>query len=177
MGNRDDRERMRRHFGFAPQGDAPLNYSIDIGPFRVLVLDTSVPGSDAGRLDEHTLHWLHAELSAARTAPSLLAMHHPPLLTGSPAWDQIALDHESRASLAAELENQQQVRAVLSAHIHRPLVAEFVGRPLLVSPSTYVQFPLSFVATTLEPDNEPPGYLVHVITEDAQLVSSVETVP
>jgi 3',5'-cyclic AMP phosphodiesterase CpdA len=177
MGNRDDRERVRHHFGFAPQGDAPLNYSVEAGPFRVLVLDTSVPGADGGHLDEPTLRWLHNELSVDMTVPTLLAMHHPPLLTGSPAWDQIALDSESRSSLANELADHDNVRAILGAHLHRPLLTEFVGRPVLVSASTYVQFPLSVGARTLVPDDEPPGYLVHVITGDAQLVSSFQTVP
>jgi 3',5'-cyclic-AMP phosphodiesterase len=177
MGNRDSRERLRHYFEFAPRADEPLDYSVDIGPFRVLVLDTSVPGSDAGRLDEPSLRWLHDQLSADRTTPTLLAMHHPPLLTGSSAWDQIALDGESRSSLATALAGHHQVQAILGAHLHRPLLAEFVGRPLLVAPSTYVQFPLRPTARTLEPNDEPPGYLVHVMTEDARLFSSFETVP
>jgi Icc protein len=177
MGNRDSRERLRHYFEFAPRADEPLNYSVDIAAFRVLVLDTSVPGSDAGRIDEPSLRWLHDQLSADRTTPTLLAMHHPPLLTGSPAWDQIALDGESRSSLASALAGHQQVRAILGAHLHRPLLAEFAGCPLLVGPSTYVQFPLSLAARTLEPDDEPPGYLVHVMTEDARLISSFETTP
>jgi 3',5'-cyclic-AMP phosphodiesterase len=177
MGNRDDRGRLRHHFGLVPEGPVPLNYAVDVEPFRVLVLDTSVPGSDAGHLDACSLQWLHDELSADRTAPTLLAMHHPPVLTGSPAWDRIALDGESRSSLGAELADHQQVRAILGAHLHRPLVSEFAGRPVLVSPSTYAQFPLSLTAATLEPDHEPPGYLVHVITHDAQLVSLFASAP
>ena len=170
-------KRLRHLFGFAPGGDGPLNYAVDIGPFRVLVLDTSVPGSDAGHLDELSVRWLRDELSDERTAPTLLVMHHPPLLTGSLAWDRIALDGESRSSLAAELADHRQVRALLGAHLHRPLLSEFAGGPVLVSPSTYVQFPVSLTATTLEPDDEPPGYVVHVITDDARLISTFETVP
>lgn len=176
MGNRDDRQRLGHHFGFAAQGDAPLNYAVAVGPFRVLVVDTSVPGSDSGHLDERSLRWLHDQLSANRTAPTLLAMHHPPLLTGSPAWDRIALERESRGRLAAELTNHGQVQAILGAHLHRPLATQFAGRPLLVSPSTYAQFPLSLTAKTLDPNDEPPGYLVHTIIDDAQLLSSFETV-
>lgn len=176
MGNRDDRERLRDCFGFGPEGDGPLNYAVDIGPLRALVLDTSVPGSDAGHLEDRTMRWLHDKLSD-RTVPTVLVMHHPPLLTGSLAWDQIALDDESRTRLADELADNQQVHAVLGAHLHRPLVTEFAGCPVLVAPSTYVQFPLSLAATTLEPNNEPPGYVVHLITNRARLVSSFETVP
>lgn len=176
MGNRDDRERLRRHFGFAAQGDGPLHYAVDAGSFRVLVVDTSVPGSDSGRLDEHSSRWLHDQLSADRTAPTLLAMHHPPVVTGSPAWDRIALDRESRLTLAAELADHPQVQAILGAHLHRPLATQFAGRPLLVSPSTYAQFPLSLTASALDPDREPPGYLVHVIADEARLLSSFETV-
>jgi Icc protein len=51
MGNRDDRERMRRHFGIPPASGAPLNYATDIGAIRLIVIDTTIPGDDAGDLD------------------------------------------------------------------------------------------------------------------------------
>jgi 3',5'-cyclic-AMP phosphodiesterase len=176
MGNRDDRERLRHHFGLTAAGDAPLNYAVTAGPFRLLVVDTTVPGSDSGRLEPSSLRWLDEQLSADRSTPSLLALHHPPLLTGSPAWDQIALDSASRRELAAVLAGARQVHAILGAHLHRPVATDFAGRPLLVSPSTYAQFPLSLTAHGLEPDDEPPGYVVHLITDGPGLLSSFQTV-
>jgi Icc protein len=142
----------------------------------VLVLDTTIPGHDGGRLDPERLAWLEHELSASRTAPTLLAMHHPPLLTGSAAWDRIALDDRSRGGLGEVLDGHPQVRAILAGHLHRPLTTRFAGRPVLVSASTYAQFPLIFDAPGLAPNGEPPGYIAHVITADAQIISSFQSV-
>ena len=172
MGNRDDRERMRRHFGIPPASGAPLNYATDVGAIRLIVIDTTIPGDDAGDLDSGTLSWLDRELSSCPHTRTLLAMHHPPLITGSAAWDRIALAAESRAGLAEMLARHPQVQAILGAHLHRPLVAQFADRPLVVAPSTYAQFPLSLTATQLDPDDEPTGYVAHLITGDAQLISS-----
>ncbi len=177
MGNRDDRERLRHHFGIRPADGAPLNYTTDVGPVRMIVLDTTIPGHDAGRLDTQSLRWLERELRDFPHTPTLLAMHHPPLLTGSAAWDRIALADDSRAELAETLDGHPQVRKILGAHLHRPLLAQFADRPLLVAPSTYVQFPLRLQAVELDPADEPAGYVAHMITGDAQLISSFQTVP
>jgi Icc protein len=176
MGNCDHRERLRRHFGFPPANGAPLHYTTDLGPIRLIVLDTTIADQDAGRLDVQSLAWLERQLSTFPDTPTLLAMHHPPLLTGSAAWDCIALDADSRAGLAKTLGRHPQVRQILGAHLHRPLQTQFAGRPLLVAPSTYVQFPLRLAAVELDPGDEPPGYVAHMITHDAQLISSFQTV-
>lgn len=176
MGNHDDRERLRRHFGLRPAGGAPLHYATDLGPARLIVLDTTIPGHDAGGLDAQSLTWLERELSAFPDTPTLLAMHHPPLLTGSAAWDRFALAAESRVGLSETLTRHPQVRQILGAHLHRPLLAQFAARPLLVAPSTYVQFPLDLDAVELNPTDEPPGYIAHMLTGDAQLISSLQTV-
>jgi 3',5'-cyclic AMP phosphodiesterase CpdA len=176
MGNRDDRKMLRRQFGLGPAEGEPLHYATDLGPARLIVLDTTIPGKDGGKLDAESVAWLERELAARPREPTLLAMHHPPLRTGSPAWDRIALTEPSRVALADTLERHPQVRQILGAHVHRPLLAQFSGRPLVVAPSTYVQFPLRLHASELEPAAEPPGYVVHVITHAGQTTSYFETV-
>lgn len=176
MGNRDDRRALRRHFELGGDCDAPVRYAADLGPVRLLVLDTAIPGRDAGHLDRVSLTWLRGELEDHPRTPTVLAMHHPPLLTGSAAWDRIALSADARAAMAELLERHRQVRGILGAHLHRPLLTEFASRPLVISPSTYVQFPLDMLAAELDPADEPPAYVVHLIYEDARLISSVQTV-
>lgn len=176
MGNRDDRRQLRRQFGLEPAGDEPLHYATDLGPARLVVLDTTIPGNDGGRLDAESLAWLERELAARPREPTLLAMHHPPLLTRSPAWDRIALTELSRAGLADTLERHPQVRQILGAHVHRPLFTQFGGRPLVVAPSTFVQFPLRLRAADLEPADEPPGYVVHVVLDGGRTTSYFQTV-
>src|SRR5689334_11628969 len=51
-GNHDDRERMREAFsdrGYLP-AEGFLQYAADLGPLRLLALDTLVPGAPGGRL-------------------------------------------------------------------------------------------------------------------------------
>lgn len=176
MGNRDDRKTLRHQFGFDSADGAPLRYATDVGPARLLVLDTTIPGHDHGELDRESLSWLEDQLASLPDAPTVLAMHHPPLLTGSPAWDRLALDAHSRCQLSATLNRHPQVVQILGAHLHRPLVTRFASRALLVAPSTYVQFRLRSWATELDPSNEPPSYVVHLISDDGQLTSYFQTV-
>src|SRR4051812_25654406 len=64
-GNHDDRAALRRHFGL-PGGEADaVCYAVDLGPLRLVVLDSTIPGEDAGALDGGRLEWLKRELGAA----------------------------------------------------------------------------------------------------------------
>jgi 3',5'-cyclic AMP phosphodiesterase CpdA len=176
MGNHDDRETLRRQFGLGSGGDAPVCYAADFGQIRLIVLDTTIPGKDAGRLDGDSLSWLDHQLSDAPNTPTLLAMHHAPLITGEAAFDRIALNAESRAALEEILNRHPQVSRILGAHLHRPLLTEFASRPLMVAPSTYVQFPLDLDAVKLVAGDEPPGFVMHLISEDGSLISTFQTV-
>jgi 3',5'-cyclic-AMP phosphodiesterase len=55
------------------------------------VLETTRRGEDPGALDTERLDWLDAELAAEPELPTLFAMHHHPLITGVPAWDELGL--------------------------------------------------------------------------------------
>jgi Icc protein len=175
-GNHDDRAMLRRQFGLETADGGPLQYAVGLGPTRLLVLDTTVPGHDHGQLDAESLGWLEHELAAFPDTPTVLAMHHPPVLTGAPAWDRLALDEQSRHRLSETLQRHPQVNQILGAHLHRPLIAQFASRPVLVAPSTYVQFPLRARETELVPTDEPPGYVTHQISHDGQLISYFQTV-
>ena len=174
-GNHDDRSALRRHFGLPGAGDSPVQYSVDLGPLRLVVLDTTRPGEDPGSLDAERLAWLDAELSAAREQPTLLAMHHPPLLTGIPAWDELGLPAADRRALAEVVERHPQVRRLVAGHVHRAITAELAGRPVMTVPSTYVQARLRFGAEEIELAAEPGGFAVHAVL-DGELISHLQPV-
>jgi 3',5'-cyclic-AMP phosphodiesterase len=174
-GNHDDRSALRRHFGISGAGDEPVRYSVDLGPLRLVVLDTTRPGEDPGALDAEQLAWLDAQLAAAPETPALLAMHHPPLLTGIPAWDEIGLAAADRRALAAVVSRHPQVRRLVGGHVHRAITAELGGRVVLSVPSTYVQARLNFETQKLELAAEPAGFGVHAVL-DGELVSHVQPV-
>ena len=63
----------------------------------------------AGALDEGRIEWLEATLAEEREKPTVLAMHHPPLITAIPSFDAIGLAPEWRQALAEVLARHPQV--------------------------------------------------------------------
>jgi 3',5'-cyclic AMP phosphodiesterase CpdA len=170
-GNHDDRAELRRAFDLP--GDGPVQYVADVGPLRLVVLDSTRPGEDAGELDAERLAWLDATLYDAPTQPTVIALHHPPIVLGIPVWDEIGL--AGLPAFAEVVARHPQVQSVVGGHIHRAIAVPFAGRFALSVPSTYLQAPLDFAAETIELVDEPPGYALHELV-DGQVVSHVETV-
>jgi Icc protein len=174
-GNHDDRAALHRHFGVPGAGGEPVQYSVDLGPLRLVVLDTTRPGEDPGALDAGRLEWLDAELAAAPRVPTLLAMHHPPLATGIPVWDEVGLPAADRRALGEVVERHAQVQRLVAGHVHRTMSGSLAGRPVLTAPSTYVQARLNFAAQELELAEEPAGFVLHAIV-DGEVISHLQPV-
>lgn len=175
-GNHDDRAAMRRVFGLPGSGDEPINYSAELGPLRLVALDSTRPGEDRGELSGETLSWLDAELALEPARPAVLAMHHPPLVTALPPFDGICLSAAERAGLAAVLERHPQVRRVVCGHVHRTIAAELGGRAVLAIPSIHRQALLDFGADGFAFGEDPAGFALHAWT-GAELASHVQPVP
>jgi Icc protein len=173
-GNHDDRAALRRHFGLPGGSDEPVLYAADAGPLRLVVLDSTRPGDDAGQLDGDRLAWLDATLAEANV-PTLVALHHPPICTGFPVIDDIGLPARDRAALGEVVARHPHVRRIVAGHVHRAVAAELCGRSVLAAPSTYVQLRLDLRSGELAPSDEPAGFVLHVLSED-ELASHVVTV-
>jgi 3',5'-cyclic-AMP phosphodiesterase len=181
-GNHDDRDALRAAFADHPGltgDDGYVQYVAPCGPLRIVLCDTQLPGSDGGRLDGERRAWLAAQLDAEPQTPTLLAMHHPPILTGIDRFDAIGLPDGDRDALAALLRERPQVVAgVASGHIHRALTGAIAGVPVVVAPSAWRQ-----AALDLRPDapielgDDRPGYALHVVTGDAALVTHTAVLP
>jgi 3',5'-cyclic-AMP phosphodiesterase len=170
-GNHDDRAELRAAFDI--DGDGPVQYAVDLGPLRLVVLDSTRPGEDAGELDAPRLEWLDGALDGT---PSVVALHHPPLHLGIPPWDDIGIPADQRAALAAVLERHPGVEAVVGGHIHRAIAGELGGAVVLSAPSTYVQGRLDFDAEKIQVDSdEPAAFALHAFV-DGRLVSHVHQV-
>lgn len=174
-GNHDGREPMRRCFDLPGEGDESIQYAVDLDPFRVLALDTVDPGSDAGSLDGGRLSWLEAELARAPERPTLIAMHHPPLLTTVRAWDEIALAAADREALERVVAANPQVLGLVAGHLHRTVFSDLAGRPVLAIPSVYEQAKLDFGLTDFEMSTDPPAFAVHTLV-DGRLVSHIQPI-
>lgn len=174
-GNHDDRRALHRHFGVPGAGGEPVQYSSDLGHLRLIAIDTTRPGEDPGALDAARLAWLDEELAMTPKTPTLLAMHHPPLLTGIPVWDELGLPDADRKALGDVIARHPQVRRIIAGHMHRTIIGELAGRAVLTVPSTYVQSRLDFHMQELELADEPAGFAVHTVL-DGEVVSHVQPV-
>jgi 3',5'-cyclic AMP phosphodiesterase CpdA len=174
-GNHDNRDALHRHFGVPGANGEPVQYAADLGPLRLLALDSTRPGEDPGALDAQRLAWLDAALDEAPTTPTLIALHHSPISTGVPAIDDAGLADEDRRALGAVIERHPQVLRTVGGHIHRPIVGTLGGRPVLAAPSTYVQGRFTFGSNEFDLTDEPPGFVVHAL-RDGELISVVHTV-
>ena len=175
-GNHDRRAELRRAFDLPGAGDEPVQYAVDLGPLRLVALDTTLAGEDRGELDQPRLGWLDAMLAAAPGVPTVVAMHHPPAWTGVRTLDELGLPAAHRRALAAVVARPPQVRRLVAGHVHRTIAAELGGRPLLVAPSTYLQARLDFRTDELELVAEPGGFAVHAL-RDGEIASHVQPVP
>src|SRR5262245_57000969 len=126
-GNHDDRDVLRTAFGLPGEPGAPVQYAVDLGPLRLVAVDSTRPGEARGRLDGARLDWLDAELATAPDRVTVVAMHHPPLVTGSAAWDEIGLPAADRLALGAVLARHPHVRRVVAGHVHRTIAASLGG--------------------------------------------------
>ncbi len=175
-GNHDDRATMREVLGFADPdgGEAPLDYTVDLGPLRLIVVDSTIPGEDRGSFEPGQLERLDAELGAAPT-PAIVAMHHPPLTTAMPDWDGVNLPAGEREALAATIARHPQAKAVVAGHLHRVTVSSLAGRPVLAAPSTYLQARPDFAGEKVKLYAGAPGFVVHALRGE-ELSSQIEIV-
>ncbi len=175
-GNHDERAAMRKAFGIPGEGDEPIDYAVDLGALRLVVIDSTVPGEDHGNFEPEQLERLDRELGAAPEQPTIVAMHHPPLATAIPDWDSVNMAPAERRALAAVIGRHPQVRAVVAGHLHRIAASTLAGVPVLVAPSTFLQARPDFVAETVKLGGKPPGFVLHAL-RDGELSSQVQMVP
>jgi len=174
-GNHDDRAALRHHFGLPGTDAEPICYAVDLGPVRLVALDSTIPGDVPGALDSERLTWLERVLAASPEQPTLIAMHHPPLRTGVPGWDEIGIGAEDRRLLGEVLAGYRQVRRVVAGHLHRTITGALADRSVLAVPSTYVQARLNFGSHEFELAVEPAGFAVHAVL-DGEVTSHIQPV-
>lgn len=141
MGNHDERPGFWQvlgngHPAALPEhdgGQLPIYGSSSLAGFRVITLDSSVPGRTHGFLDRGQLDWLAEELSSPAEAGTVLIVHHAPVEPVTPLHDGIELQNPE--DLAAVLRGSD-VRLILSGHYHHAL-SDSLGEqhiPVLVAP-------------------------------------------
>ena len=166
-GNHDEREAMREAFGsrgyFPARGF--LCYAAELGPVRLLALDTIIPGAPGGTLCEERLGWLAARLEEEPERPTVVIMHHPPFATGIRMMDGMGLEGGDR--LEQVIAGHSNVERILCGHVHRPITRRFGGTIASTCPSTAHQVELDLRERGgLAVIAEPPACALHTWNGD-----------
>ena len=136
-----------------------------VGPLRLLLLDSQLPGSPGGRLGPARLAWLDDQLGAS-TAPTVVALHHPPYATGVRHMDTMRL--EDAAALGDVVERHPHVVRIISGHVHRSITVGWRGTVVTTCPSTAHQVVLELGEDEACWRREPPGVQLHVWLPEAE---------
>jgi 3',5'-cyclic AMP phosphodiesterase CpdA len=161
-GNHDDRTLLRATFDAFEWSDTEhLSWVRIIDGVRIIGLDTTRPGYHGGEFDAERADWLGSRLSVPHEGVTLLAMHHPPFVTGIDWMDRpgfVGLDRFT------EIVSTSPVARIVCGHLHRPVGSSVAGVAAQVAMST-----VQHVALDLAPEaaialvRDPVGYQVHRI--------------
>jgi 3',5'-cyclic AMP phosphodiesterase CpdA len=160
-GNHDDRDAVRARFGLPGAPGTPVQHTAPAGPLRLVLADSTLPGLPGGGLDAERLAWLDARLAEAAPEPTILALHHAPLVTGVAAMDAIGFGADALAPLAEVLSRHPHVLRVVGGHVHRAAVATLGGRVVFACPSTHAQLLLDLTGPGLGFGTDPPAFALH----------------
>lgn len=139
------------------------------GGWQIVLLDSTVPGRDGGRLSDGELARLRSCLEAGRDDHVLLCLHHPPVSIASPWMDAIGLANAD--DLWRVIADFPQVRGMVWGHIHQAFDDVRRGVRLLGCPATSMQFLPRSERCIL--DARPPGYRLLRLHIDGEIETTV----
>lgn len=173
-GNHDNREAMRAVFGDRIQVLDDRNvFAEEVGGWKLIGLDSQLPGELRGQLGDRQRDWFTRELTAEPTRPTAIFLHHPPVRVGSEWLDRIGLDDADL--LLALLQQHSQVKLIACGHIHQEWTCHSGSLLVLATPSTGVQFQPE--TETLVVDSVSPGLRILDLETDGSLRTRVIRVP
>jgi len=167
-GNHDDRDELLRVFPGTPTADGFVQYALDLGGLRVLCIDTLEQGRHGGAFCETRAAWLSRELAAYPDTPTIIFMHHPPVVAGI-EWMDPRPEEAWFTRFHEAVSGQRQIVSIQAGHLHRPLHSTVEGIPISVTPAVAPAVTLDL--RSLDADTaddrpivsaEPPFYSLHL---------------
>jgi Icc protein len=146
---------------------------VEASGWRVVLLDSTVPGAVHGAFPDAVLDALDATLSARPDTPTLVALHHGPFPVGAAWLDPINLRDPD--GFRQVIDDHPQIRLVLFGHIHQDAEAQWGDTRLLGCPSTAFQFAPQTDAFAV--DDVPPGYRRVTLHADGTFETMLHRVP
>lgn len=152
----------------------------DIGPWRIVALDTMVPDSDAGYLEPDQFENIKKACTEnlGQTQYVLLTMHHNPIPMGSAWLDPMGIANAH--DLFAYCEQYPSIQGMVWGHVHQafdsyfPVGAERRLLKLMSTPATCIQFAPHSSSFAL--GKKDPGYRVIELYPDGSIQTQVQRV-
>jgi Icc protein len=164
-GNHDDPVRMRRALANAP---FQVGGYVDLGAWRLVLVDSCVPGQARGRVSRAELRALDSALGGT-DGYAMICMHHHPVEMSSNWLDAVGV--ENADEFLAVIDAHPRVRLVSWGHVHQCYDARRQGVRMLATPSTCAQFlPLS---DEFALDGRPPAYRRLTLQSDGTVETEV----
>lgn len=165
-GNHDEPEALRAALDAAP---FQIDGHFDARGWRVVMLDSVVPGMAHGRVSAAELARLDDLLASARDRHVLVCLHHHPVRMSSRWLDSVGLLNAEEFFDVCD--RHPCLRAIAWGHVHQSYDGRRKGVRLLAVPSTCAQFlPLS---DNFAIDPAPPGYRRLTLHADGTLDTEV----
>jgi len=165
-GNHDEPQAMRAELGGKP---FVLDGFVDLGRWRIVLLDSCIPGSAGGALSAQTLAGLDEALASAGTRHCMVCLHHHPVPMSSRWLDRVGL--ANAAEFLHTIDSHRNVRAIVWGHVHQSYDALRKEVRLLATPSTCAQFlPRS---EDFAVDERPPAFRTFELRPDGSLLTEV----
>ena len=137
-GNHDDAALMASMLMSRALSKEKLCFTIDALGWRIVMLDSSVRGEDAGTVGNAQREWLRNALASSPTTPVIVAVHHNPLPVGSEWLDTMTIS--DAAAMLAILDTAPQVKCAIFGHVHQEFEEYRDGTLYASVPSTFFQF-------------------------------------
>lgn len=142
---------------------------VDVGSWRIVMLNSNIPGAVAGHLSDSQLALLDRALAEAGERFVMVCLHHHPVPIGCGWMDPLGL--LNAADLLTRIEADARVRLVLWGHIHQPFDQQRGELRMLASPSTCVQFAAN--SDDFATDARPPGYRWLRLYDDGRVETAI----
>jgi 3',5'-cyclic AMP phosphodiesterase CpdA len=141
-----------------------------VAGWRLVTLDTLVPGKAYGSLDRHQFDWLATVLATPAEHGTVLAFHHPP----------IAMDDEFQQALKlqdakelAEAIRDTDVRVILCGHYHLQLTGSIGQATVWVTPGVASRVDLTAPLGTQRVVQGPSASLVQLDPAQGPLIHTL----
>lgn len=147
---------------------------VELHGWRIHLLNSRIPGSNAGRIGTDALAALEYDLSTNPQAPALISVHHPPIGVGAAWLDAMKLADEQ--SLMQMMARYPHAHTIVCGHIHQSQDIWHENQRILCTPAVTRQFkPGSH--TFAEDTTSVPGYRALRLFPDGRLTTRVHRVP